>query len=120
MAGVKGRSGRKRVPGKAISMALDRVAERDLPEIIAKLVEKAKNGDKDCAIYILDRVLGRPHQSIDARIKGDIEVNADKLRLAIEKAAEYQRITLERVVLPQIEGNLQLSDGDGIMDGKEG
>jgi len=94
MAGVKGRSGRKPLPSTIIERTLQRAKDKDLPEIIAVLIQKAKDGDKDCAIYVCDRLLGRPKQEIDARMKAQVvTITPDEYELATRIAlAEQQRL----------------------------
>ena len=78
----------------------------DIPEIIDKLKRLAFGNpvicqhctketgvtkiDKEAAIYLLDRVLGRPRQEIDQRVKAAIMVTADEYELAIRLAIEEE------------------------------
>ena len=73
MSGVKGRSGRPRTPGRITKQAHDWLQTR-IPLYYEELDKRALNGDKDCLIYLCDRLLGRPHQSIDQRVKGALAV----------------------------------------------
>ncbi len=52
-------------------------------------------GDKECAIYLVDRVLGRPRLSIDANTRLEVEVSADRLIQAMVGARECARLYLE-------------------------
>mgnify|MGYP001574541136 CR=1 FL=1 len=64
-------------------------------EMLELLYELAKDKDRDAAQYICDRLRGRPHQSIDNRIRAEIVyTNADHL-LAIEEARAYTVKMLE-------------------------
>ncbi len=45
------------------------------------LLDKAVNGDKEAAIYCIDRELGRPRQEIDARVRSTLEFSPDDLAL---------------------------------------
>ncbi len=94
MAGVKGRSGRKKSPGKAIEDELRRAKDEDLPAIIRAMIEKAKAGDKELMIYICDRLLGRPRQEIDAKVRAMvIAITPDEYELATRVAlGEQQRL----------------------------
>lgn len=85
MAGTKGHSGRKKIRGRTIQEYLDDLKDNELIEILDGLVVKAKldiiaicpecnkqftvpgGGDKDCAFYIANRIMGSPRQSIDSR-----------------------------------------------------
>ncbi len=99
--------GARQGSGRKASKQLQRKRFLDkYPSAYEELLEaeylKGVKGNSNSAQYVMDRIKGRPHQSIDQRIKGEVEINADRLRLAIEKAAEYQRIELGRVVIPQL------------------
>ena len=64
-------------------------------EMLEMLYELAKKSDREAAQYICDRLRGRPHQSIDNRIRAEIVyTNADHL-LAIEEARAYTVKMLE-------------------------
>lgn len=54
--------------GKQIDEAIAHL-DIELVELIDKLVSKAKEGDREALIYLIDRRMGRPHQSQDLRIK---------------------------------------------------
>lgn len=84
MSGKRGRSGRPRKPSTLVNEGLERVDQR-LPELFEKLIDRALEGDKDCLIYLIDRRLGRPHQSIDQRIKGQVELTADAYLAALRQ-----------------------------------
>lgn len=68
MSGKPGRSGRRKAIGKQIDEAIAHL-DIELVELIDKLVSKAKEGDREALIYLIDRRMGRPHQSQDLRIK---------------------------------------------------
>ncbi len=68
MSGKPGRSGRRKAIGKQIDEAIAHL-DIELVELIDKLVDKAKEGDREALIYLIDRRMGRPHQSQDLRIK---------------------------------------------------
>ena len=102
MAGKKGCSGRKKIPAKEINRIFDRVAVKDLPTIIDKMVEQAKAGDKQMAMYICDRILGKPHSSVDSNITGKVTVDYGAVKVQILKLmrnkqdvidGEYKEIT---------------------------
>ena len=93
MSGVKGRSGR--VPGYhgRVVRAMA-IFEKSLPELADKLMERAKAGDKDCLMYVFDRILGKPRQEIDQRVRGIImTVSADEIaQLVLQTQAEQRRM----------------------------
>ena len=51
--------------------ALSHVRRR-LPQILGVIVQKAEAGDKECAIYCVDRVLGRPRLELDQRVTAKV------------------------------------------------
>lgn len=80
------------------------------PDAYEKLLEaeykKGLQGNSDSAQYVMDRIAGRPHQSIDQRTKIRLELSADELALAIQEAAEEERklLTGETIELDAREG----------------
>ena len=81
MTGKKGRSGRQK---RAIELARARgkddalsCVRRRLPQILEVLVQKAEAGDKECAVYCVDRVLGRPRIELDQRMKSEVDMTID-------------------------------------------
>ena len=107
MSGKKGRSGRQK---RAVELARARgkddalsCVRRRLPEILQVLADKAAAGDKECAIYCVDRVLGRPRISLDQRMRAEIEIDPDEYMRALQKAQESAKMmlpSLEYEVLP--------------------
>lgn len=107
MSGIRGRSGRKKTLSTLVNEAIDSVDEA-LPDIFESLINKAKlkisvtcpeckqsfeipgGGDKDCAIYLADRRLGRPKQAIDQTIKGEILITPDMRALAAREMIEIK------------------------------
>ena len=59
MSGVKGRSGRKGSVAKQLSKALG-IVDKELPCIFEALIKRAKEGDREAQIYLIDRRLGKP------------------------------------------------------------
>ena len=59
MSGVKGRSGRKRNFKNAM-LYLNETLDANWFDLVDALLEKAKNGDKECLMYCFDRRLGKP------------------------------------------------------------
>ena len=98
MPGVKGRSGRKKVVSTLVNEALKRVDE-NLPNIFQALIDRAKNGDREAQIYLIDRRLGKPKQQIDADFKGAVGLmTATEYRVLLEGVAQ-RKIELERKLL---------------------
>jgi hypothetical protein len=109
LSGKKGRSGRKKSISTLMAEAIDGVDQR-LPEIFQILIDKALAGDKECAIYLVDRVLGRPRLSIDANTK--IEVGLDPSRL-LQALREREAIESEWLLTPEsVASNTQLAPVD--------
>jgi hypothetical protein len=104
LAGKKGRSGRKKAISTLMAEAIDRVDQR-LPEIFQILIEKALAGDKECAIYLVDRVLGRPRLSIEANTKIQVELDPSRLLQALR---EREAIEAEYLLSPE-SSNTQLA-----------
>jgi hypothetical protein len=82
--------GRKKKPSTIIEEALNRVRVEELPGLLEVLIAKAKGGDRDSAIYLLDRVLGRPAQSIDNRVKVQLAYSADDYQAAIRDVKDAE------------------------------
>ena len=107
MTGRKGRSGRQK---RAIELARARgkddalsCVRRRLPQILDVLVQKAEAGDKECAIYCADRVLGRPRQELDQRLRAEVIPNASQY-LAFMRTPEYvERLAAARRESEEIE-----------------
>lgn len=94
MAGKKGRSGAKRQVGRAITDYLETIKNDDLPKILDSMVEKAKAGDKELQMYLCDRILGRPRQEIDQRIKALVLVTPDEYEIASRAVKEAETALL--------------------------
>ena len=114
MAGKKGRSGRKKGISTLMAEPIDGVDQR-LPEIFQILIDKALAGDKECAIYLVDRVLGRPRLSIDANTRLEVELSADRIIQGIEAARERAQKYLEGPSDAQADS---VTADAGIADGK--
>ena len=69
--------------------AIDRVDQR-LPEIFQILIDKALAGDKECAIYLVDRVLGRPRLSVDTNTKLEFKLDPSRMLQAHREALAYE------------------------------
>jgi len=89
MSGVKGRSGRR----KKLTTQYDEWI-KDNPVKVATLLDilyqKGLNGDKDAAIYVIDRILGRPKQAVDIKARGQILITADMRAMAAREMLEIR------------------------------
>ncbi len=64
-------------------------------ELLQKLYERGMDGDKDCAIYVIDRIQGRPRQSLDARVSKEIILTADDYELIAQLLASDTKLITE-------------------------
>lgn len=80
MSGQKGRSGR-RPQWESLAAGSMQLIERNLSGIFQVLIDKALAGNAECAIYLVDRKMGRPRQEIDARIRSVISFTPDDYEL---------------------------------------
>ena len=109
MSGKKGRSGRQK---RAIELARARGKDdalshvrRRLPEILEVIVQKAEADDKECAIYCVDRVLGRPRIELDQRVKAEIGMPSASDYLQALREAEV--VEAEWMGYPSVEAMRQ-------------
>ncbi len=94
MSGVAGRSGRRKNFKHQIYDAINNV-DANIGEIFQTLIDKAKGGDKECAMYLVDRVMGRPRQEIDQRVKAMVIVSPDDYEMAVRVAIADEKKLLE-------------------------
>ena len=59
-------------------------------KLMQVLYDKALSGDLVAAQYVIDRLKGRPHQSIDQRTRVQIDINKDEDTKAIAEARAYE------------------------------
>ena len=91
MSGVKGRSGRRKKPSTLVNEALDAVRQ-DLPELFKSLRTMAvESGDREAAIYLIDRILGRPKQQTELDLSGGQELGAGLLVQLFKILTERQK-----------------------------
>jgi len=76
-------SGPKRKLSTLMRESIDQDRE-NLPAYFDKLSEIALRGDKEALIYLINRHLGSPKQSIDARVKASREYSPEELALMRE------------------------------------
>ena len=106
ISGVKGRSGRKPNLKTVLDKALLMI-DADIEGIIGTLIKKALDGDRDSAIYLLDRRLGRPRQEIDQRVSAIVKMTPE----------EYETVT--RIAMVE-EGAMLLGTGIDITEEDNG
>ena len=71
MAGVKGRSGRVKSPYRIYAEWVKEAENNGtLTDLLEKLKDMALAGDREAAIYLVDRIEGKPKISVDQRIRG--------------------------------------------------
>ena len=74
------RQPRSKSPQTILKLAFQRLDD-NIEEIFQRLIDKALQGDKDCLQYLIDRKLGRPHQSQDLRITAKRIYSPEELQL---------------------------------------
>ena len=95
MAGVKGRSGRKRNIQNVVKYFNEQF-DLSSYDLVLKLLELAKSGDKDMLVYAFNRRLGNPKSISDLRVKGEF-ITADDYLLSQRLAESDDRKFLEEV-----------------------
>lgn len=94
MPGVKGKSGRKPKRITEIKRWVEANQSR-IFELLDVLTERGLKGDREAAVYVIDRVLGKPKVEIDQRVKGAvINLTADDFEL-IDRVQIEERKLLE-------------------------
>ena len=83
------RTGRKKLPATVVNEAIAGLKD-DLPELFAQLKIKALNGDREAAIYLIDRAIGKPKQATELDIKGGGEIGTGVV-IELLKAIALQR-----------------------------
>lgn len=83
--GKKGRSGRKKSPDTIVKEAIESLRS-DLPDILERLRLKALDGDREAAIYLIDRAIGKPKQQTE--LTGGEHLGAEAMRYLIMMAAQ--------------------------------
>jgi hypothetical protein len=94
--GKKGRSGRKKAVGTLVNEAIDRI-DQEMPEIVDKLIQKGLDGDREALIYLVDRRVGKPRQTVETNdndalfrqfVESQRRLNAAYLEIEQLKAGE--------------------------------
>jgi hypothetical protein len=108
MSGVKGRSGRRRLPTRIVADAITALSEK-VPELLDALEAyalgapmvcehcgkpiKAKKVDPDAIIYLIDRAIGRPKQESKVELSASISMAPEDYEMAV-RAAQMAEIKL--------------------------
>ena len=92
MSNEKGRSGRKPAATDITNYLYNQI-DKNWPELINKLIQRAIEGDKECLQYCLDRRIGKPVAKQETILKGHILLTPDELEkesriLECDRAAE--------------------------------
>jgi len=117
MAGVKGKSGRKkdfRATLKYFNEQFDKHSE----ELIDQLIKQALSGSKEMLVYCLDRRLGKPHQSQDLRVTAERIYSPDELRLMSQPLIDETKLLNGWGESEAISGDS--ASEEAILDTKEG
>lgn len=78
------------------------IIDQELPAIVLQLVEKAKEGDREALIYLIDRRLGKPKQATELEVSGGEELTAGLVTQLFTILAA-KRKELEQGTVVQIE-----------------
>lgn len=83
--GARPNAGRKRTRERferPVETAEKRIADR-LPELIDRLFGMSEEGNYNATVYLVDRVLGKPRQAVDAEVTGK---DGAEIRIKVEYA----------------------------------
>ncbi len=93
---------------------------RNVVAIWQGLIDKAVAGDKEAAIYCIDRELGRPRQEIDARVRSTLEFSPDDLALMRRvSVTELPIIDAEVKELPEASDQIESLDNENDPNNEE-
>ena len=90
MAGVKGKSGRKRNPRNA-QRYFNEQFDLNLFDLTDKVIELAKEGNKEMLIYCFDRRMGKPKAQTDIDISGGQKLGSGLVVELFKILTEKQR-----------------------------
>ena len=93
--------GRPKTLTTQINEAME-IIDKELPAIITQLVEKAKEGDREALIYLIDRRMGKPKQATEVEVSGGEELSAG-LVSQLFRILAAKRKELEQGTVVQIE-----------------
>jgi hypothetical protein len=98
---------------KTIKKELQVMIDDNMPDVVAKMIDKAREGDKDCIIRLFNHKFGMPHADLDLRIKGTISYSADDYAL-LNSVRVTQDAIIEGVIRELPEGQMGTNDlGNG-------
>ena len=88
--GARPGSGRPKKPQRLVREALDRV-DQNLPQLFESLIKKALEGDREAAMYLIDRRLGKPTVISDIKLKGGEELGQGAFLVLMNHLNEARR-----------------------------
>ena len=97
-----GVSGRKPLPVTIVKRALAQI-DKNLPGIVLALITMALGGDREAAIYLIDRRLGKPVQQTALALSGGEELTAGLVTQLFTMLAAKRKELEGPVQLVQIE-----------------
>ncbi len=105
-------SGKKKLLNTLMKESIEQ--DRDnLPDYFNKLSEIALRGDKEALIYLINRHLGSPKQSIDARVKASREYSPEELALMRQPLLDQANLLNGRGESESIPGDTKEGDLNG-------
>ena len=87
---IKRKGGRPKSLSTQVEEAMA-VIDRELPDIVKQLVERARDGDREALIYLIDRRMGKPRQATELDIKGGEELGVGTMVRLFKLIVEYRR-----------------------------
>ena len=102
----KGRCGRKKSPGDVMRYLTEQI-DSNWGVLVERLIEQAKNGDREALLYCFDRRLGKPKATTE--IEGGEALGAGLVLQILAVIAEQRRLSVESRGL--------LKEGDTIAHG---
>lgn len=112
MAGVKGKSGRKKDISKVVSEAISRIDD-NLPSLFDKLISLAKNGDREALFYCIDRRLGKAKQTQDINIEAKVGLSTEQRAYYIEQMSKMKQ-EVKQIALQGSEEEITETTGEEI------
>ena len=82
-------------------------------ELLLTLYNKGLSGDRESAIYVIDRLRGRPSSSTDLRIKGQITVSPEEYK---QIGSEIYEIRNKEVQFIADNATKLLKEGDSSLE----
>ena len=101
----KGRCGRKKSPRDVMRYLTEQI-DSNWGVLVERLIEQAKNGDREALLYCFDRRLGKPKATTE--IEGGEALSAGLVLQILAVIAEQRRLPEP----PQLESRGLLKEGD--------